>query len=102
MGSGMKAGQRVKVEFEGILDEVYEGHVFVKNTTVGECYRSLVHPSQCTVLPDPEPDVAIADGKPWLRFTNGFYWCGDNAHDTYTWQELVDELGAVPAKAVPA
>jgi hypothetical protein len=98
----MKKGDRVKVEFEGTVDAVYDGHLYVWNSTVGEGYRSLVHPSQCTVLPDPEPEIALADGKVWLRLDTGWYWAADYSETSYTWQELVDQRGAEPARAVQA
>ena len=97
----MKKGQRVKVEFEGIVEDLLDYDlVKVGKVTPESGLIHLVHESQCTVLPDPEPDVALADGKVWLRVVNGYYWCGDSAYDSYNWQELVDEFGAEPAKAV--
>jgi hypothetical protein len=100
MGSGMKIGDRVKVEFEGIVRDIYrDGQVKIQNNAA---YMTFVDTSQCTVLPDPEPEIALVDGRVWYRTHSGYYWCSESAYEGYTWRRLQEQLGAVPAKAVPA
>jgi hypothetical protein len=100
----MKKGDRVKVEFEGELLYIYpDGVVKIGlNKEIPDYYWSLVHESQCTVIPDPEPEIALAGGKVWLRLDTGWYWAADHSETSYTWHELVDQRGAVPAMAVTA